>query len=265
MTTTVGHDGEVFLRNPKTNEFVSSIGLIGGTKEKPLPIPHLGQGFALQEDNVTVEFNIPPATNSQAFISSISSALSEIRRRAFALGLEVAIDSSAEFPSSELEHPNARTAGCTVDYNAWTMLENSRPDLSKTNLRTSGGHIHIGTNAKPFAVIRACDYFLGIASVVLDKDHQRRKLYGSAGSFRFTPWGVEYRSLSNFWLKDPTLMSWVFDATLGAVREASRSGIDTTFMMNHSGSIQNIINEGKVDLAYRFIKDHGIKIPNVFF
>jgi hypothetical protein len=258
---TVGHDGEVFLRHPETRQFVSAIGKIGGTKDAPIPIPHLGQGYALQEDNVTVEFNVPAATTSAAFVASISAALGEVHRRAAEMGLEVSIYGSALFSDEELSNPLARIAGCSVDYNAWTMEENPRPDFSKTNLRTSGGHVHIGTTAKPYAVIRACDYFLGVPSVILDPDTARRKIYGSAGAFRFTPWGVEYRTLSNFWLRSPELVEWVFEATQKAVNEASKGSTGPNFMLHLRHDIEGIIQSGDVDKARRFCDSAGIHYP----
>src|SRR3546814_9474953 len=39
-------------------------------------------------------------------------------------------------------------------------------------------------------------------------------MYGAAGAFRTKPYGVEYRVLSNAWLKDSKLMSWVYKNTI---------------------------------------------------
>src|SRR3546814_7881426 len=39
-------------------------------------------------------------------------------------------------------------------------------------------------------------------------------MYGAAGAFRTKPYGVEYRVLSNAWLKDSNLMSWVYKNTI---------------------------------------------------
>jgi hypothetical protein len=65
-----------------------------------------------------------------------------------------------------------------------------------------------------YFTIRMLDLFLGIPSVFIDKDRTsvaRRKLYGKAGRFRKPPHGVEYRSLSNFWLSSPKLVELVYD------------------------------------------------------
>ena len=67
----VGADPELFLRR-KDGTPQSSEGLVGGSKDEPLAIPGLADGFAVQEDNVTVEFNIPPAQTSTEFSNSIA-------------------------------------------------------------------------------------------------------------------------------------------------------------------------------------------------
>ncbi len=68
-------------------------------------------------------------------------------------------------------------------------------------------------------LVKQLDYFLGIPSLLLDKDEERRHLYGKAGAFRPKPYGVEYRVLSNFWLKSPELMRWVYNTTHLAISE----------------------------------------------
>ena len=62
MSFSIGCDPEFFLLKNKQPH--SAIDLVGGTKEKPKPLPK-GKGFSVQEDNVSVEFNIPPAYNHQ--------------------------------------------------------------------------------------------------------------------------------------------------------------------------------------------------------
>ena len=73
---TIGADPEMFLYNSETGKFVSAIGLIPGTKENPFKPKELKKGFALQTDNVLVEFNIPASKldwNSTKFVDDILS------------------------------------------------------------------------------------------------------------------------------------------------------------------------------------------------
>lgn len=63
----------------------------------------------------------------------------------------------------------------------------------------------------PELLIPLLDLFCGIPSILLDRSNGallRRKLYGKAGDYRLTPYGIEYRTLSNFWIKSYTLMSF---------------------------------------------------------
>ena len=63
MYVTLGTDTELFAVDKEGNP-KSLCGLIGGTKKKPNPFSKLlSKQFAYQEDNVAIEFNIPPADN----------------------------------------------------------------------------------------------------------------------------------------------------------------------------------------------------------
>lgn len=65
----------------------------------------------------------------------------------------------------------------------------------------------------PYPIIPLLDLFVGIPSVLIDRDEgakERRKQYGKAGDFRYQPHGIEYRTLSNFWLYSYPMMSLFF-------------------------------------------------------
>jgi len=57
------------------------------------------------------------------------------------------------------------------------------------------------------------DLYLGVPSVLMDKGELRKQLYGKAGAYRMKPYGVEYRTLSNFWIFSDTTIGWVWDNT----------------------------------------------------
>jgi len=65
---------------------------------------------------------------------------------------------------------------------------------------------------KPLQTVKFIDLFTAIPSVLLDPGEggkARRELYGKAGSFRYTPYGLEYRTLSNYWMADIALFALV--------------------------------------------------------
>jgi hypothetical protein len=215
----VGCDPELFLKD-SNGKWRASCGLFGGSKTNPLPFGP--KGFALQEDNVALEFNIPPAWNADMFDSSLEFALTELGARAGALGLGLSISASAVFPPEELAHPNAQEFGCDPDFNAWTENENPRPESQNKLLRSCGGHVHVGVKKYSYVqkieLIRMLDVLLGIPSLYLDTDKQRRELYGKAGAYRDKSYGVEYRSLSNFWVAKSDLRKWVFNEVQKATK-----------------------------------------------
>ena len=254
---TIGADPEVFLRD-KAGAFVSSIGRIGGTKRSPRQLERVG--FALQEDNVATEFNIPPATDVASFVESIQWSIKRIETEVESSGLTVAIVPSAYFPESELKHPNALNAGCDPDYNAWTKRMNPRPMVQAGTLRTGAGHVHIGVVDKPRfsreAFVKSLDLHLGIGSVLLDSDVTRKQLYGKAGAFRPTSYGLEYRVLSNFWLNSKVLMEWVYNQTHAAYQYAEEYG--EKYFDEIGGEIVECINTSNRGMSEDLMKRHGI-------
>jgi hypothetical protein len=98
--------------------------------------------------------------------------------------------------------------------------------------RSAGGHIHIGKNTPtgtkadkifkktPERLVNMLDIIVGNTCVLLDRSEgnkKRRETYGRAGEYRLPTHGLEYRTLSNFWLKDYALMSFVMSMTRLAV------------------------------------------------
>ena len=127
------------------------------------------------------------------------------------------------------------------------------------------GHIHIGADClKDQALVEECvkvlDLFLGLPSVLLDEERERRKLYGKAGCFRFATsfTGFEYRVLSNFWLKSEELMGWVYDNTQAAINFINEG---KTIAEGDVFIIQQGIDEYVEEFAEEMIKKYGIKIP----
>lgn len=249
---TIGADPELFLVDPHNN-FISAIGLIGGTKRKPLDI---GQGCAVQEDNVAVEFNIPPASTVEAFIASTQYAMDSIAQRVKERNLLLSITASKVFSNEQLAHPEARVFGCDPDYNAWTKKVNPAPHAKDPNLRSAGGHVHIGCMLDKVQLIRWCDVFLGLNSVFEDEDRERRQLYGKAGAFRSGKGyqGVEYRTLSNYWLKTEDFMRAVYHRVENVVNKVSNG---RTLTEKDGELIQKAINTSDKELAAMLLAEHA--------
>jgi len=96
--------------------------------------------------------------------------------------------------------------------------------------------------------------FLTLPALFKDNDTRRRELYGKAGSFRFKPFGVECRALSNFWIHTEEDMKWVFDQTMKAVNIVL-DGVADEYIDKHSELVRLAIDNADVNLAKVLISE----------
>jgi hypothetical protein len=258
MHVTIGADPELFMQSG--NKLISAIDKWGGTKEFPIPLG-IGDGFAVLEDNVMVEFNIPPADSDKQFVENIQLSLSTIEKRIKDMGYEMSVLASGNFDKDQLDHWAAFVFGCDPDYNAYSGVKNAKPSIDAfPNFRSCGGHVHVGCGELTFdqacAAVAFCDLHLGIPSMLLDTDVERKKLYGKAGAFRVKPYGFEYRTLSNFWIFSPHLIKWVYHAAQRAV-EHYQSGFNLEPFYH---DIQNAINNNDKELQKKLISHFNLGV-----
>ena len=266
----VGSDTEFFLRDIKTGLPVTAIGRFGGTKQEPKPV--LDEvGFCIQEDNVMPEINIPAAADYRTFYLNCDRILTWLKEEANKQGLEVDIAASMAFSVEQLDHDQAKNIGCEADYCVWTQSENVFDETKRKYLeylRTSGGHVHVSfTNTAEKIkqedqelLVMFLDVLLGVPSILLDVDTERRKLYGKAGSFRFKPYGIEYRVLSNFWFRSNQMQAWVFNQVEMAVGYMNNKGC-IRLLYDQADKIQQSINNQDILIANSIIHDWGIRLP----
>jgi hypothetical protein len=262
MKIMLGCDPEAFLLDVR-GQLKSSIGLVGGSKECPLPLP-LGEGYAVQEDNVAIEFNIPPAEGRSQFVESINKTLKYLTTAVKdAYGFSISNLSAASFPSSELLSPAAQVFGCDPDFNAWTKEPNPKPQATDKNLRSCGGHVHIGFDKAKVAteeVIKLMDLFCGVPSVLMDKGEKRKELYGKRGAYRDKPYGCEYRTLCNFWIFKDRLIEWVWDNTSRAVHAAESR---LTLSEEDCQNIEKAIDYNDKEIAAQLVKKFNLEVVHV--
>ena len=244
MTILIGCDPEVLLE--RDGNIISSIGVIGHGKDDPLEV----EEGAVLEDNVLAEINIVPASNPTKFVSSIRKVL---RQLTDITKSDIVVKPSHNFTKEYLMSlpEAAMNFGCDIDYNAYTGEANPKPN-PWTTLRTAGGHVHVGAdNIDMHKLVKTMDLYLGVPSVVLDSDAERRELYGKAGCYRPKDYGVEYRVLSNFWLKSNDLMQWVYERTIKAVNDHKTIEIP-------ENTIINCINNNNVGLAKELCDEYRL-------
>jgi len=266
---TIGADIELFLQHRQTKEIVSAEGYVQGTKDHPYCFDAKNLFFATSLDNVLAEFCIPPAHNKVEFYNNIRKSVWYINKTIPKDYCTVALP-SAHLAEKYLQTEQARKFGCEPDYNAYTGYQNNRPFCEDLTLRSAGGHIHIGykdaTHYTPNtheikdldrrAIIQALDLFVGVPSIILEPDNKRKELYGKAGSFRPKPYGVEYRTPSNFYLQNKTLTYWMYEAVQDAINWLNAgNAIDKAI----GEYIQETINENNKHNARLLIEEHQLK------
>jgi hypothetical protein len=259
---TIGADPEMFLFNTKTDNYIAVQPFVKGTKKRPQPLP---QGGNVQRDNVAIEFGVKPAKNKLSFIQNIGDTLMDVLD-ILPEGIGVDITPSADFPESELEHDECKMFGCDPDMNAWTMQVNEPPPDAGTNtFRSCGGHIHVGYLAGSgndflndidgkAMLIRVMDCLHGTIATILDNNDAaiaRRKLYGKAGCMRTTPYGVEYRTLSNFWIKHPKLVELMWSLTKDALDIMRKQEFMKVLGMLNGHEVISIIEDGLAEEAQK--------------
>lgn len=126
----------------------------------------------------------------------------------------------------------------------------------RERFRAAGGHIHISLPASmkndANKVVAVMDIVAGNTCVLVDRDPDnavRRRNYGRAGEYRIKSYGIEYRVLSNFWLKSYTLWSMASVLVRNAAsiyKEGMADELLSRFDMN---KVRKAINDNDFELA----------------
>jgi hypothetical protein len=193
----------------------------------------LADGNAIYHDNILVEANVPPSRSVEEFVANLRILFSKTKERFKDFKL-IAL-SSHYFDPKECRSRKAKEFGCAPEFDVDMECEVLPPKAEEAKtFRSAGGHIHIGLSESDFfdtlnnkvITIKAMDAFVGIPSLIINNDktaHERQRLYGKAGRFRFTHYGVEYRVLSNFWTASPELAMLVSELTQEALHQSQNN------------------------------------------
>jgi len=258
MKILLGSDPEVFMF--KDGKAVSAHGMVKGDKKNPQPV----RSGAVQVDGMALEFNTDPAATEEEFLFNVSDVLSQLK--AMVPEYQVVATPVAHFGAEYIaaQPEEAKILGCDPDFNAWTKQENNPPN-AELPFRTGAGHLHLGwtKDAKPSdpqhvtmaqELVKQLDFFLGLPSLIFDSDKMRREMYGKAGAYRPKSYGVEYRTLSNKWLTNESIMKLVYRNAHAAVQ----SLLTGKAMHKEYGDIQSIINQSDVKKAKAIMKKEQI-------
>lgn len=238
----------------------SAIDRIGGSKEEPQLLP-IGDGFMVQEDNVAMEYNIPPAASAEELKGSINKIMAFLAEKVDHQGLQFCRLSAASFPMVELLHPKAQEFGCDPDFNAWTKRVNPRPKAQDKSLRSCGGHVHIGYDFPDMDdrvnFVKYLDLFLAVPSTLMDEGELRKHLYGKAGAYRPKTYGLEYRTLSNYWIFRDELIEWVWNSTQRAMDAWHAKRVN---FKEDGKLIVSTINTNNKDTAHYLVDKYELQV-----
>lgn len=271
MEILIGADPEIFVYDIVKNCFLSGEGLIPGTKHEPFKVDK----GAIQVDGVALEFNIDPARTAKEFVGNVIHVYDRLKERIYKAGSSLVLRASpvADFDPEYFEKNvsfEAKILGCDPDFNAYTGQANLPPQGERP-FRTASGHIHIGWTSEieftnPFhmgmcqALSKHLDIYLALPSRLWDTDSRRRELYGQLGAFRPKHYGLEYRVLSNVWIRDMLLMEFVYSSARLCVDRFFAAELPEPPDYNY---INHIWNDYSVKDLKSFLEDNDIPMPNI--
>lgn len=189
-----------------------------------------GKDRAFVLDGVQVELNPRPNYCRASLGNELSASFLALKQHLAGMkDITASFRSVVDVDKAELASlsEKARVLGCAPSLNMYDKAATVSVNAATYTKRSAGGHIHIGLDRNiglsvahimPYReeLVPLLDVLVGLPSVLVDRDPhaaERRQVYGRAGEYRLPAHGVEYRTLSNFWLRSYQLMSMVMGLT----------------------------------------------------
>lgn len=228
----------------------------------------VGDGYnGVVPDGVQVELNPPPSHCREILTDNVRAVMHRL------FGHTVVRSVGRKLKKAEFDAlpDQDKEFGCNPSYNVHTgQASVMELDPEQYLYRSCGGHIHMGrvdnfgnytpankvnsVLGKPKTLVPILDIIVGNTLVLIDRDKgnvERRKHYGRAGEYRIQPHGIEYRTVSNFWLRDPALLSLVTGLCRFAVNLAASGKASEVKKLVNMSDIIKAINENDYDLALK--------------
>ena len=246
-----------------------------GLQYNPYNSTEPGESSNIIIDGVQSELNPRPG-ECRANLANEMSACFRVLRKSLNQkgGIKVSFAPVVKLTKAEMDSLSAQSKifGCAPSTNVYQHAESQiRVNPKRYMKRSAGGHIHLGGPPRMAKIKKALhnvdvmvpmlDIIVGNTCVLLDRDpsnKERRKNYGRAGEHRVKEYGIEYRTLSNFWLRGYPLMSFVMGMARFAVHVVSetvetdpeRNYIKAFFDAVKREDIINAIQNNDFALAY---------------
>lgn len=262
----LGADPEFFLRG-KDGRVIES----GKVLPKQGLLQDVGGGSAkgLVLDGVQVELNTSAYHCRERLCAELRSHFANLREYLKQQGQGVTANLQERvLELSEEEHKRlsdeAKKLGCKPSFNAYDKKASISVNPETYLKRSASGHIHLGLGRNTITGVESVlyqnrerlvpllDILLGNTCVLIDRDPmnaERRQVYGRAGEYRLPLHGLEYRTLSNFWLRSYPLASFV----LGTARIACH-------VLAHTLTTKSTMDNSAVTLGHVAIPQDQLKV-----
>lgn len=265
-----GSDPE-FMLVTADGKYVSAIGIVPGTKEAMLP---LGNGHFGFHDNVLAECCPHYGKTKEEVVKNFKDCFQRYANVVAPFRLRP--QASHTYPKDECLHPSALQFGCSPEMNAYDMSTVNAPVCNPGNtFRSGGGHIHLGHIDGPkyplvdfmgrWWLTRLMDLFVGLPSILIDNDptsQDRRMLYGGAGNMRPKDYGIEYRTLSNFWLAHPRLVRLNHDLCGFVLEFMQKDQLHQELWTSVADDLRTAINSGDREKADKLWTEVSVHVPD---
>ena len=257
--------GETTTISPPTITFGSDPELFVVAKDKSVvPSPAVVTASSIvKPDGFQIELNPVAHTCRQSASGYITEALCQARAMAQSKGYDLSFSVGHTITDSVWSAVGIalKRFGCNPTVNAHEKSFKRVTGL-REKFRAGGGHIHLGMptsikldTEKANRMVMLMDIIAGNSCVLLDRDPdnaRRRKNYGRAGEYRLKSYGLEYRVLSNFWLKKYVLWSTASGLLRQAVAFYQQPKLADELMSRFNmKDIRDAINNNDKELAMK--------------
>lgn len=286
-----GTDPELFLQTGGkvvgAEKVIPEQGLkVGGSSQGA----SYGGGHEIVLDGVQVELHLNPSWCRAHLTNEMRLHFQTLRDHLQKMkGTNVSFEAVVHVDPVELASlsDKSRALGCAPSFNLYNREATINVNPATYTTRSAGGHLHFGLIPgsnylgghgmsglvydpqngidQRERVVPILDILVGNTSVLLDRNPlaaERRKVYGRAGEYRTPKYGLEYRTLSNFWIRANPLMCLmmglgrmavsVVSTTLGAKQKLPGYLGDPEKRLLRMVDIQKVqkaINENDLNLA----------------